>query len=151
MLHSRTRPAATHARLAVGIALIAALLTASVLAEFATRSSLVNATPEARVGALALKWFAGMQTGKIDRTQLIPDYSAQLTDTAVRGMSRYLTEHDYGVPPLRAEIVTTRTIASQTFYEVKLVFPRGDGASFLFGFNPEGEITGVSLLSMAGD
>ena len=64
MLHSRTRPAATHARLAVGIALIAALLTASVLAEFATRSSLVNATPEARVGALALSGSPGCKQAR---------------------------------------------------------------------------------------
>jgi hypothetical protein len=113
--------------------------------------SLANAGPEARVGALALNWFTEMQAGEIDRTKLTADYSAQLTDAAVQGMSRYLKDHDYGVPLLHAEIVTTRTIGSQRFCEVKLVFPRGDAASLLFGFNPEGKITGVSLLSMAGD
>jgi hypothetical protein len=39
----------------------------------------------------------------------------------------------------------------QTLYEVKLVFPRGDVASLLFGFNAAGKITGINLLSLAGD
>jgi hypothetical protein len=69
----------------------------------------------------------------------------------VKGMSGYLKDQDYGAPPLRAAVMTTRTIGSQTFYEVKLVFPCGNATSLLFGFNPEGKITGVSLLSMAGD
>jgi len=92
-----------------------------------------------------------MQSSQIDRTQLTPDYSAQLTDDAVQAMSRYLKEYRYGVSPTRAEVLQTRTIGKQTLYVVKLVFPRGDAASLLFGFNTEGKITGISLLSMAGD
>jgi len=34
---------------------------------------------------------------------------------------------------------------------VKLVFPRGDAASLLFGFDVEGKITGVGIMSMTGD
>jgi hypothetical protein len=34
---------------------------------------------------------------------------------------------------------------------VKLVFPRGDAASLLFGFDAEGEITGTTVMSLAGD
>jgi len=34
---------------------------------------------------------------------------------------------------------------------VKLVFPRGDAASLLLGLNTEGKLTGISLMSMAGD
>jgi hypothetical protein len=45
----------------------------------------------------------------------------------------------------------TRTDGEQTFYVVKLVFPRGDAASLLFGFNAEGKITGIGIMSMAGD
>ena len=40
---------------------------------------------------------------------------------------------------------------TQTFYQVKLIFPRGDAASLLFGFNAEGKITGIGIMSMAGD
>jgi len=47
--------------------------------------------------------------------------------------------------------VKSRTIGEQTFYVVKLVFPRGDAASLLLGFNAESKITGISLMSMAGD
>jgi hypothetical protein len=36
-------------------------------------------------------------------------------------------------------------------HDVKLTFPRGDAASRLFGFNAEGKITGIALMSMAGD
>jgi hypothetical protein len=82
---------------------------------------------------------------------MTPDYSAQLTDAAVQGMSHYLQKYSYGAPATGAEILNRRTMAKQTLYEVKLLFPRGDAASLLFGFNPEGKITGVSLLSIAGD
>jgi len=34
---------------------------------------------------------------------------------------------------------------------VKLLFPRGDAASLLLAFNAEGKITGINLMSMAGD
>jgi hypothetical protein len=44
-----------------------------------------------------------------------------------------------------------RTIENQTFYQVKLVFPRGDAASILFSFDAEGKITGIGIQSMAGD
>ena len=150
VLDSRTRPRSTRARPAVKIALVTTLLIGSV-----TAMLLIAARPGSlrtnRVDALALNWFTQMQTGQIDRTQLTPDYSAQLTDDAVQAMSRYLKEYRYGVSPTRAEILQTRTIGKQTLYVVKLVFPRGDAASLLFGFNTEGKITGISLLSMAGD
>jgi hypothetical protein len=34
---------------------------------------------------------------------------------------------------------------------VKIVFPRGDAASLMMGLNADGKITGISLMSMAGD
>jgi hypothetical protein len=39
---------------------------------------------------LAMKWFGNMQSGNIDRSQLTPEYSAQLADTAVQETSQYL-------------------------------------------------------------
>jgi hypothetical protein len=97
----------------------------------------------------ALQWFVRMQAGKIDRTQYVPAYGAQLTDEAVQEMSRHLNA--YGASPLRAEIMQKRTIDNQTFYQVKLVFPRGDAASLKFGFDTDGKITGIGVMSMAGD
>jgi hypothetical protein len=70
---------------------------------------------------------------------------------AVLAMSRYLKEYKYGSSPTGAQVLKTRTIEEQTFYVVKLVFPRGDAASLLFGFNAEGKITGINLMRMAGD
>ena len=84
-------------------------------------------------------------------TQLAADYSAQLTDDAVQAMSRYLKEYDYGTSPTGAQVLKTRKIGEQSFYVVKLVFPHGDAASLLLGLNAEGKITGISLMSMAGD
>jgi hypothetical protein len=110
-----------------------------------------SAPTQKTVERLALQWFDRMRTGQIDRTQLTADYSAQLTDGIVRDTSKYLKDHDYGSPPLGAQVIKTRTIGEQTFYVVKLVFPRGDAASLLFGFNGNGKITGISLMSMAGD
>ena len=133
------------------ITLVASLLTGSVAAALAGSPSPSSVRTESSVEALALEWFAQMQTGQIDRTQLAADYSAQLSDDAVQAMSRYLKEHEYGAPPTGAQVLKTRTIGEQTFYVVKLVFPRGDAASLLLGFNAEGKITGISLMSMAGD
>ena len=99
--------------------------------------------------AFALQWFVQMQAGKIDRTQYTAAYGAQLTDAAVQAMSQHLNE--YGASPIRAEIMQKRSVDNQTFYKVKLVFPRGDAASLLFGFDAEGKITGVAIMSMAGD
>ena len=63
------------------------------------------------VKALALQWFDRLQKGVIDRSQLAPEYSAQLTAAAIQAMAKYLNDHAYGVPPEAAEIVS---IGSQT-------------------------------------
>jgi hypothetical protein len=62
-----------------------------------------------------------------------------------------IAAYEYGASPLHAEIMQKRSIDNQTFYKVKLIFPRGDAASLLFGFDVEGKITGVAIMSMAGD
>ena len=64
-------------------------------------------------------------------------------------MSRLVNR--YGAAPKSAEILRSRTIADQKFYLVKLIFPRGDAASLLIGFDAQGKITGINLMSMAGD
>ena len=98
---------------------------------------------------LALQWFLQMQAGKLDRTQLNDAYSAQLTDQAAQEMSRRL--NDYGAAPRSAEILQSHKRGDQTFELVKFHFPRGDAASFLFGFDAEGKIAGIGLTMMAGD
>jgi hypothetical protein len=138
-------------RLPVVITFVAALLTGSVAAALAASPPLSGVLKEKSVETLALEWFAQMRTGQIDRTQLAASYNAQLTDDAVQAMSRYLKEYEYGASPTGAQVLQTRTIGEQTFYVVKLVFPRGDAASLLLGFNTEGKITGINLMSMAGD
>ena len=126
-----------------------------VLSIVTAADGLADPTPQAGVPtedgmkAFALQWFAQMQLGKIDRTQYTSTYGAQLTDEAVQAMSHQLNE--YGAPPLRAEIMQKRSVDNQTFYKVKLIFPRGDAASLLFGLDVEGKITGVAITSMAGD
>jgi len=133
------------------MALVVALLIGSTERAAAAPVRTSSLQTKADVETLALKWFANMQNGQIDRTRLSSEYNAQLTDAAVRKMSQYLKQHDYGTPPTRAEVMQERMDGAQTFYEVKLIFPRGDAASLLFGFDAAGKVTGVSLLSMAGD
>ena len=133
------------------IGLIAALLTGSVATALAGSPPPTSVPTENSVKTLALEWFAKMRTGQIDRTQLAAEYNAQLTDDAVQAMSRFLKEHDYGASPFGAQVLKTSTVGEQTFYVVKLLFPRGDAASLLLGFNAEGKITGINLMSMAGD
>jgi hypothetical protein len=130
--------------------LLVEVLASGVLAMPAVRAQ-GNVLIEKSVEAIALQWFEQMRTGQIDRTQLTSEYSAQLTDDAVKKMSVYLNEYKYGASPTGVQILRTRTIGEQTFYDVKLTFPRGDAASLLFGFNAQGKITGIALMSMAGD
>ena len=129
--------------------LAAALSIASVAAARADPAPPAGVLTEDGMRAFALQWFAQMQAGKIDRTEYAAEYGAQLTDDAVQAMSHQLNQ--YGASPLRAEIMQKRAIDTQTFYQVKLIFPRGDAASLLFGFNAEGKITGIGIMSMAGD
>jgi hypothetical protein len=136
--------------LAVAVLFVGVLISASATLPTAIRAQ-SNGLTEKGVEAIALQWFAQMRTGQIDRTQLTAEYSAQLTDDAVKKMSAYLNEYKYGASPTGAQILRTRTIGEQTFYDVKLTFPRGDAASLLLGFNAEGKITGIILMSMAGD
>jgi hypothetical protein len=132
-----------------GITLAVALLIASIAAGLADAATPAGVPTEDGMKAFALQWFAQIQAGKIDRTQYTPAYGAQLTDAAVQSMSHHLNE--YGASPIRAEIMQKRSVDNQTFYKVKLVFPRGDAASLMFGFDAEGKITGVAIMSMAGD
>jgi hypothetical protein len=151
VLDWRTLPGAKWVTLPVGIASLAAVLTAGAVAVHSIRQRPASIGTESGVEAVALKWFTEMQAGQIDRSQLTADYSAQLTDAAVQGMSRYLGEFRYGISPTRAEVLQSRTSGQQKLYVVELLFPRGDAASLLFGLNVKNQITGVSLLSMAGD
>jgi hypothetical protein len=132
-----------------GMMVAAALLTGSVVAALADPPQTSGAPTEDAVKAFALRWYAQMQKGDLDRSQLNAAYSAQLTDDAVRAMAHNVNL--YGAPPTSAQILHTRKIADQTFYLVKLIYPRGDAASLLIGFDAQGKITGLSFVSMAGD
>jgi hypothetical protein len=132
-----------------GIMLAVALSIASIANGLADQAPLAGVPTEDGMKAFALQWFAQMQAGKIDRTQYTAAYGAQLTDAAVQAMSHHLNE--YGASPIRAEIMQKRSVDNQTFYKVKLIFPRGDANSLLFGFDAEGKITGIAIMSMAGD
>jgi hypothetical protein len=103
------------------------------------------------VEALAVHWFAKMRDGKIDRSELAPEYDAHLTDHAIEQMSRYLRRYEFGHLPLEAHVMQTRESGSQRIHLVKIHFPRGDAASLMIGLNSDHKITGVALTSMAGD
>jgi hypothetical protein len=137
-------------RLPAVIALVAALFTGTAPAASAGSPPQSSARTDKTVETLALDWYAKMQTGQIDRTQLAAEYSAQLTDDAVQAISRFLKENDNGASPTGAKIVKTDTVGDQTFYVVKILFPRGDAASLLVGLNAEDKITGISIVGMAG-
>ena len=131
------------------VVLVVALAIAGVGGGYAGQAQSATAPTEDGVKALALQWFLQMQAGKIDRTQYTPAYSALLTDDTVKAMSHHLNE--YGASPKSAEILERRSAGAQTFYLVKLLFPRGDAASILFGLDPQGKITAISIVTMAGD
>jgi len=131
------------------LVLVAALLIGGVGTGHVDPAQSATTSAEDGVKALALRWFLQMQAGKIDRTQYAPAYGALLTDDAVKAMSHHLNK--YEASPTRAEILQSRSAGAQTFYMVKLLFPRGDAASILFGLDPQGKITAISIVIMAGD
>lgn len=131
------------------LVLVVALVIASVVTGYAGPAQSATIPAEDGVKALALHWFLQMQAGKIDRSQYTPAYGALLTDDAVKAMSHHLNQ--YGASPTRAEILQSRSAGAQTFYMVKLLFPRGDAASILFGLDKMGKITAISIVTMAGD
>src|SRR5271169_6034322 len=126
-----------------------ALLSVGIAAAPADAAPPATMATDDSVKDFALQWYTQMQAGKFDRSQYAAAYGAQLTPEAVQTMSEHLNQ--YGASPLRAEIMKKRSIENQTFYLVKFIFPRGDAASLLFGFDAEGKITGVGVESMAGD
>ena len=119
----------------VQIMLMTTLLAGSMSTVVATAAPPSSVRSEDSVKTFALQWFAEMEAGQIDRTQLTSSYSAQLTNDAVLGMSRELKM--YGASPTGAQVLRSRAIDGQTFYLVKLLFPRGDSAAMLLGFNTE--------------
>jgi hypothetical protein len=131
-----------------GMILVAVLSTSSVAAALADPPPRNVPTPDS-AKVIALRWYTQMQAGQLDRTQLAAAYSAQLSDDAVSEMSHKVSL--YGAAPTSAQILQSRTIADQKFYLVKLIFPRGDAASLLIGFDAQGKITGIDFVSMAGD
>ena len=120
-----------------------------------TRANLVSLSTapasDEHMEGLVLHWFAQMHDGQLDRTQLAPEYSAHLTEDAVQQMSDYLKAYHFGASPTGCRITRKDTRGDQTFCVAKVLFPRGDAASLLFGFNAQGKITGITLMSMAGD
>ena len=133
------------------IVLVAMLLVGGATTTLAGPPTPAGERTDSSIESLALEWLGRMQSGQIDRTQLTPEYSAQLTDGAVRDLSKHLKEDNYGASPTGAKILRTKTAGDQIFYVVKILYPRGDAASLLIGLNTEGKITGISFLSMAGD
>ncbi len=138
------------------LALIGALSAAGIAAAVAesppqavpTGTSASGPTDD-KVAAFALQWLTQMQAGKIDRTQYTAAYGAQLTDGAVQDMSRHLNQ--YGATPIGADVVRHRKIDDQTFYVVKVIFPRGDATGLLLRLDVADKITGIDVVSLAGD
>jgi hypothetical protein len=114
-------------------------------------ASTTGTQPDASLKAFVLGWWEQMRAGKIDRTLLSAEYDAHLSNEAVQGMSQHLAAYDFGAAPLGVHLFRLHSTSSQTFHLAKIVFPRGDAASLLFGCDRTGKITGVSLLGMAGD
>jgi hypothetical protein len=126
-------------------------ISVSVIANATDSSSTPSQVVQGDIRGFALRWFEKMRVGEIDRSQLSQEYSLHLTDDAIHEMSKFLKEYEYGASPLGAQVLLKRSSGDQTFYIIKIAFPRGDAASLMFGFNADGKITGINLMSMAGD
>jgi hypothetical protein len=127
---------------------VAAALTGAAAASAQTPPSPAPAPSEAAgpsAKALALQWFRALQAGRVDRTKLTKEYSDHLSDSDIVNMSRYLKP--YG-DAREVDVLLSRTVGNQTFYEYKLIFSRGDALAMLMGFDRDGKITAVTFSSM---
>jgi hypothetical protein len=150
-MNPKTTDARPLIRPAIAAMLILALWIGGLVDGFASPAAPNASLTQSDVESLALNWFERMRKGEIDRGQLTSGYSRQLTAEAVQELAKFLQTYEYAAAPLGAQVLLKRSSGAQTFYIVKIVFPRGDAASLMFGFNEEGKITGINLMSMAGD
>jgi hypothetical protein len=131
-------------RLCARAALLAAVFTGSFGSGFACQTPIDHVSGDS-VKAFALEWFARLQAGEIDRTEMTTALSETLTEESVQEMSRIVAS--FG-PATKDEIVENRRIEDQTFYVVKLFLARGDAVSLLIGFDESGKVTGVTFPSL---
>ncbi|HKM63880.1 MAG TPA: hypothetical protein VJY39_15455 [Acidisphaera sp.] len=123
------------------LVLLATLAFAAIAPARAADAGPPSASPsDARVIALAMHWLTEIQAGRSNPSLYTPFYRTQVDASAIRRMSRLLAA--FG-PPLRAEIVTTRSFRDQTIYLIKFVFAHGDTTGLIIGLDDAGKITGI--------
>jgi hypothetical protein len=131
-------------RLYARAALLAALIIGSLGSTFGGQTPIDPRSGDS-VKVFALEWFARLQAGQIDRTEMTTALSETLTEESVQEMSRIVAS--FG-PATKDEILENRKIDDQTFYVVKLFLVRGDAVSLLIGFDEGGKMTGVTFPSL---
>lgn len=99
-------------------------------------------TPDPAVLARAKAWFAAIQSGTIDRSQLDDKMNSLMTDSLVKSLAAQ-------VGPLGAptafEQVQTGTQSGSQFYVYKVTFKGGDALMYVFAVDAHAKVSGLRL------
>jgi cytochrome c1 len=100
-----------------------------------------TASPNPQVLARAKSWFAQLQAGKIDRSQLAPGMD-KLTDEQVANVSSQIKSLG---TPVTFEQQQTMTQAGNTITAYLLTFGNGQKLTFYFAVDGQGKVSGLQL------
>jgi hypothetical protein len=98
--------------------------------------------PNPQMLARAKSWFAQLQAGKIDRSQLAAGMGTALSDQQVQDVSSKIKTLG---TPVTFEQQQTMTQAGNTITAYLLTFGNGQKLSFYFAVDSQGKVSGLQL------
>jgi hypothetical protein len=99
-------------------------------------------SPNPQMLAQAKSWFAQLQAGKIDRSQLAPGMGTSLSDQQVQDASSKIKSLG---TPVTFEQQQTMTQAGNTITAYLLTFGNGQKLTFYFAVDSQGKVSGLQL------
>jgi hypothetical protein len=99
-------------------------------------------SPNPQILAQAKNWFAQLQAGKIDRSQLAPGMGTSLSDQQVTNVSAQIKSLG---TPVTFEQQQTMTQAGNTITAYLLTFGSGQKLLYYFAVDGQGKVSGLQL------
>lgn len=98
--------------------------------------------PDSAMLASATRWFAQLQAGKIDRSQLTPQMNAALSDAQLKNLESSVA--NLGTPvSFDQQLVFSQ--AGFTYALYRLTFANGATLGFVFAVDAERKVSGMRL------
>jgi hypothetical protein len=101
-----------------------------------------SATTNPALLARAKSWFAALQKGKVDRSQLAAGPNGNMTDASIAGAQKMIGS--LGAPvSFVQERAQSQGNVSAAIYQI--TFKNGEKVDFLFAVDSDGKVAGMSL------